>query len=275
MTNDNHAAVYMRVSTDDQNVKAQQESIKRYLRGHGMTIPLDYWYIDEGETGSEMQRPGIYQLEKAIFHGEIHTVVMYSVDRFARTMIDGLVAIDKWQRAGVKMIFVDNTLEVNPHNWMGQAILKVMVAMHLAFAEAHRERILSAQQAGIEAAKAKAKEIIRRREQGENISALATLMNTSESYVRRTLTLHKKRVAKAEKNGEEPPDPPCGWGGRGSGHYKVSLAKLVRLVGQHDLGVIEAARAAGVDRSTVRRRLRDLGGASYVRQHWQDILARL
>jgi DNA invertase Pin-like site-specific DNA recombinase len=144
-------AVYLRVSTTQQETESQRREIQRYLDGNELPIGMGYWFEDF-VSGKTMDRPGLKALNAAIFNGEIDAVILYSVDRFSRSMAEGLTMLEAWQKAGVRMIFVSQHLDVNPRELTGQLILKVMTAMLLGFAEMERERITARRQAGFELA---------------------------------------------------------------------------------------------------------------------------
>jgi site-specific DNA recombinase len=137
----NKTAVYMRVSTPAQDVRSQRNDIERYLTGHNITVPDERWYTDEGVSGKTLDRPGFKRLQAAVFAGEVDTVIMASIKRFARTMIDGIVEVDKWQQVKCELVLVREGWKIDPSSWAGGAMFKCMVAMHLAFAEEERERI--------------------------------------------------------------------------------------------------------------------------------------
>jgi DNA invertase Pin-like site-specific DNA recombinase len=79
------SAVYIRVSTLDQasGAKSQEHAINRYLKAHGLKAK---WFRDT-MSGSTTDRPAFAKLQKAIFNGEVSTVVVWKLDRLSRSLI--------------------------------------------------------------------------------------------------------------------------------------------------------------------------------------------
>ena len=59
-------AVYVRVSTKDQNVESQVQAISRYLAAHAIEPLKKHWFIDDGISGRTMNRAGFKRLKRAI-----------------------------------------------------------------------------------------------------------------------------------------------------------------------------------------------------------------
>lgn len=151
--NTTQTAVYLRVSTSQQDVQSQGDRVREYLRGHGITGAR--WFVDQGVSGATMVRPRFGDLQNCIFDGQIKRVIMYSLDRMSRVLIDGLIEIEKWRKCGVTLVFVDDCLEINAckGDIMGDVFIKIVVSMRLAFAEAEREKLRRRQAHGIESAR--------------------------------------------------------------------------------------------------------------------------
>ncbi len=82
-------AVYLRVSTHQQNVTSQRAEIKRWLKGNGHKPSKVKWFEDK-ETGKTLKRPGFDKLQKAIFTGDVKTVVVWKLDRLSRSQRNGI-----------------------------------------------------------------------------------------------------------------------------------------------------------------------------------------
>ena len=91
-------AAYIRVSTYDQKTESQREEISRWLRNHGIEPDSIRWFEDK-ETGKNLRRPEFQQLQKAIFAGEIKTVLVWKLDRISRKMLDGLHTMRFWLKS--------------------------------------------------------------------------------------------------------------------------------------------------------------------------------
>jgi site-specific DNA recombinase len=102
----NKVAIYVRVSTDDQEngLQSQKKAIQRWLKGHG--IKHAEWFQDK-ISGTKDRRPGLDKLRKAIFHGEVQTVVVWSLSRLTRKgAYEGLTMLAKWLDKGVRVVSI-------------------------------------------------------------------------------------------------------------------------------------------------------------------------
>ncbi len=142
-------AIYMRVSSKSQKVASQRREIERFLSGNDIADAR--WFIDEGVSGSVMERPALDALKRAVFMGEVDTVVVYALDRIARNAVEGMVLLADWLRCGVRLIVI--TLQIDFAGEIGQMIAALL--LHLAQME--RSRLRERQAAGIAAAKADGK----------------------------------------------------------------------------------------------------------------------
>lgn len=86
-------AVYIRVSTTGQNESGQRREIARWLKGNRFRNVK--WFVDK-ETGDHLERKAFQQLQEAIFHGEVRTVVVWKLDRLSRSLRDGINTLCDW-----------------------------------------------------------------------------------------------------------------------------------------------------------------------------------
>ena len=141
--------VYLRVSSRSQQVKSQRYQIERYLSAN--KVDDARWFVDDGISGSVMDRPALNSLKRAIFLGEVDTVVVYSLDRLARDAVEGMVMIADWLRRGVRLIVI--TMQMDFSGEVGQMVASLL--LHIAQME--RTRIRDRQAAGIAASRATGK----------------------------------------------------------------------------------------------------------------------
>jgi DNA invertase Pin-like site-specific DNA recombinase len=186
-------AVYLRVSSKTQRVDAQRHEIERYLAGHGITDAQ--WFIDHA-SGANTDRPALKQLQAAAFNGQVKTIVLYKLDRLARSIRDGINLLTGWLDAGVRVVVV--TMQLDLSGALGQTV----AALLLGLAQMEREAIRDRQAAGIAAARAKGKRWGGRRrgsykadptrvaelaDKGLRPSEIATALGVSERTVYRVL----------------------------------------------------------------------------------------
>ena len=188
-------AIYIRVSTVGQNEAGQRLEIERWLAGHNVTDVV--WYSDK-QTGDNLDRPGFEALQKAIFRGEVHTIVVYKLDRLSRKLKDGIALLCDWCDRGLRVVSV--TQQIDFAGTVGKMIASVLFAVAEMEQETRRER----QAAGIEAARAAGKyrgrkkgsvtvdagRVTELKEQGLTIKEIASALGVS----RRTVHRHLEKV---------------------------------------------------------------------------------
>jgi len=93
-----NVAIYLRCSTDDQSVDAQQRSLTTYLKAHGLELFECELYVDEGISAKKYpsftDRTDGTRLVEDIESGKIDTVWGYKVDRFFRKVSAGSTWIE-------------------------------------------------------------------------------------------------------------------------------------------------------------------------------------
>jgi DNA invertase Pin-like site-specific DNA recombinase len=137
-------AVYCRVSTTGQNLAGQRAEIERWLSGNGIR---DAKWFEDKATGTNLQRPAFAKLEKAIFNGEVKTVVVYKLDRLSRSLHEGINVLAKWCEKGLRVVSVTQQIDFNGVTG------KMLAAVLLGVAEMEQETRRERQAAGIKAAK--------------------------------------------------------------------------------------------------------------------------
>ncbi len=136
------AASYERVSTRVQgqtgfSLIAQHQSGEEFVRSHGWQMPPELRFRDGDDanaSGADWDLPGLTAMMEAARRGEFSVLVVPDLDRFARSMVKGLVLEEQLRKYGVRVIFqrvpTDDTPEGN--------LLKHQL---LSFAEYERDKI--------------------------------------------------------------------------------------------------------------------------------------
>lgn len=153
-------AVYIRVSTQDQRLDGQRAEIKRWLTSHGHKPKAVTWFEDK-ETGKSLNRPAFKKLEAGVFSGEVKTVVVWKLDRIARSIRDGVNVIADWCERGVRVVSVTQQIDLS-----GSAG-RMMASLLFGIAEIELEHARERQAAGI--AQAKKRGAYRGRKKGTTI----------------------------------------------------------------------------------------------------------
>jgi len=109
---------YARVSTDDQNLDAQVEALKR-AGCHPDHIHKDH------ASGVAKKRPGLAMLMKDIRKGD--TVVVVSLDRFGRSIFDLLKRLEDLDKRGVRFKTLSQPIDTGTP--IGRLLLHVLGAV--------------------------------------------------------------------------------------------------------------------------------------------------
>lgn len=134
---------YARVSTDDQNLDRQLETLKAYCPDKIFTDHL---------SGKNLERPGFQQMMDYVREGDI--IYVASMDRMARNLDDLLSTTKLLQSKGITVHFLKENICLNPGaetSSMSKLIMSIMGAV----AEFERSLIRERQREGILLAKAR------------------------------------------------------------------------------------------------------------------------
>ncbi len=188
--------VYTRVSTYDQKTRSQKAEIIQWLTAYGHDLKTVQWFEDK-ETGTTLNRAGFNALCEAIFAGDIKTVVIWKLDRIARSQCEGINVLSKWCESGVRVVSV--TQQIDLSGTVGHLVAGVLFAIAEIELQHSRER----QAAGIAVAKkngvytgrkqgttkAKPERARALSAKGLKIAEIATALGVSERTVFRYLSM--------------------------------------------------------------------------------------
>lgn len=84
-------AIYIRVSTEEQvkegySISAQKQKLQSFCASQDWHIVG--FYVDEGVSAKDMNRPELNKMMKAIKSGEVECVLVYRLDRLTRSVFD-------------------------------------------------------------------------------------------------------------------------------------------------------------------------------------------
>jgi DNA invertase Pin-like site-specific DNA recombinase len=105
------AALYARVSTEEQTIETQLEALERRTADLGLTIPSGQTYADQGVSGRADSRPEFDRLREAIRARAIEAVLVTKLDRIARSVPTALEFFAEAEAAGVRIIVTDQAID--------------------------------------------------------------------------------------------------------------------------------------------------------------------
>ena len=129
----NRAALYIRVSTDDQlefSPEAQQKALLNYAGDHGYSVDAAHIFIDEGISGRKAEkRPAFLRMiakakDKA---RPFECILVHKFDRFARSREDSVVYKSLLRKeCGVRVVSITESIEDDKFSIILEAMLEAM-----------------------------------------------------------------------------------------------------------------------------------------------------
>ena len=111
------AALYIRLSRDDgdkmesNSITSQREILKEWLKLHP-DIALYDFYIDDGWSGTDFNRPGFQRMMDDIYAGNVNCVIVKDLSRFCRNASEGGRYLDDvFVRLRIRFIALNNGLD--------------------------------------------------------------------------------------------------------------------------------------------------------------------
>ena len=185
------AALYARVSTDEQDPDLQVADLRRLAEHRGWKVVGEY--IDKGISGSKASRPGLDRLMADARAGKLDVVAVWRFDRFARSTQHLLVALEEFRALDVDFISVRESIDTSTP--MGRMVFTMVAAVAELERELIRERVI----AGVRRAQAQGKHCGRKPvtidlrpavamlDKGHGIKTTARSLGVSVSTLRRRL----------------------------------------------------------------------------------------
>ena len=144
------AAIYVRVSTNQQETEMQKAELKEYCDNRGWNHTL---YPDEGKSGARIDRPELNRMLADMRKRKIDVIVIWAFDRLARSLKQLLSIAEECQSMGVDLVSlkqnVDTTLPA------GRLTFQILGAV----AEFEREMLRERVRAGMAQAKRAGKKV--------------------------------------------------------------------------------------------------------------------
>jgi DNA invertase Pin-like site-specific DNA recombinase len=143
------AAIYVRVSTQDQSNEMQLHELREYATRMGWRT-VEY---SDKTSGTKASRPGLDRLMADARARKFDVVICYKLDRFARSLTQLITNIQALDSYGVRFICVTQGIDTDKSN----PVSRLMLHIFGAFAEFERGIIVERVKSGIAEAKRRGK----------------------------------------------------------------------------------------------------------------------
>nr|WP_265021493.1 recombinase family protein [Wolbachia endosymbiont (group A) of Icerya purchasi] len=132
-------SLYARVSSEKQAQKGTIESqiaeLERRISEDEDKLLNEYRFIDNGYSGSDLERPGLDRLRDKVGKGEIDKIYIHSPDRLSRKTVYQMILLDEFEKAGVEVIFLNYKTDKSPES-------NLLLQMQGAVAEYERAKMM-------------------------------------------------------------------------------------------------------------------------------------
>ena len=141
-------AIYLRVSTDDQNTDLQRSELLTQASLRGWTPVI---YEDHGMSGADFDRPALNQLLADADAGRLKVIMAWKLDRIGRSTQHLAVIINRLLKADVGLVVPSQGIDTSAGSMNPASKLQLNVLA--AVAEFERDLIRERTKAGLRAAK--------------------------------------------------------------------------------------------------------------------------
>jgi DNA invertase Pin-like site-specific DNA recombinase len=148
------AALYFRVSSDQQSTECQRPEVEQLARARGLHVVSVY----EEQASAAKHRPEYEKMLRDAKKGSFNVLIVWAIDRFGRSMTRNLGDVLELDRVGVQVVSVRET-------WLdtGGPVRDLLVAIFSWVAEQERARLVERTKAGMSAARKRGSRIGRPR----------------------------------------------------------------------------------------------------------------
>jgi DNA invertase Pin-like site-specific DNA recombinase len=130
------AALYVRVSTSEQDTDMQETELRQYAESHGWNCVV---YQDKAQSGAKNDRPALNQMLSDMRRRRFDVIVVWKLDRLARSLKQLLTIGEECRSLGVDLVSlrqnIDTTLPA------GRLTFQILGAVAEFERELLRERV--------------------------------------------------------------------------------------------------------------------------------------
>jgi site-specific DNA recombinase len=146
------AALYARVSTDKQEreetVASQVDLLRQTAAAHGCEVLPGNVFIDDGISGTRLDRPALDRLRDLVAEGAFEVVLVTAPDRLAHRYAYQVVLVEEFTRCGCEVVFAQQSLGTSPAEQMRLQMQGVFAEYERALIQerTRRGRVFAARQ---------------------------------------------------------------------------------------------------------------------------------
>src|SRR6188508_3656323 len=148
------AAIYVRVSTLDQEPENQLQELRRYVAARGWSATE---FVDRGVSGAKDRRPALDQLVTDAKRRRFDTLIVWRLDRLGRNLRHLILLLDELQALGISFVSLGEGIDTATPT--GRLQLHILGAI----AEFERARIQERVRAGLARVRAQGRRLGRPR----------------------------------------------------------------------------------------------------------------
>lgn len=185
-------ALYARVSTSDQSLDPQLDTLRKYADARRWE-PCEF--LDHGQSGRSDQRDGLRALLEAARKRQVDAVAVVKLDRLGRSLAHLLSVLGELESLGVAFVSLDDGIDTQT------AAGRLFMQIRGAFAEYEAALIRERTMAGLEAARRRGKKLgrppvmdasqiaraRRMRAAGRSVRYIADMLEVSRATVHRAV----------------------------------------------------------------------------------------
>jgi DNA invertase Pin-like site-specific DNA recombinase len=107
------AALYVRVSTDQQTVENQERELREVAERRGWTVAAEHVFKDEGISGAKGRdkRPGLDAMLTAASRRRFDVVLVWALDRLGRSLVGLLTTIQALEDSKVELYIASMSMK--------------------------------------------------------------------------------------------------------------------------------------------------------------------
>ncbi|MFZ4695069.1 MAG: recombinase family protein [Verrucomicrobiia bacterium] len=145
------AAIYMRVSTDDQDTEHQRAELVEFCTRRGWE-PVEFRDV---MSGASWKREGLDRMMEGIRSGALKAVLCVKLDRLGRSLVHLAQMVGEFTDRGVALVVPGQGIDTSSGNAAGKLQMHVLMAI----AEFERTMIQDRTRAGLATARARGKRL--------------------------------------------------------------------------------------------------------------------